>query len=396
MNFIQNEALTVTEKQRKLGQYMTPDFIADQMVQMFKRPLEQLYVIDPACGDGNLLAAVARAMKREGISEIHKRLIGVDIDPIMIELTREKLLKVIGEEANQVMLINDDFLSIGYSLFGSALPEGINAVISNPPYGSLREYKFFEKCDTILGPNVEKVFLVPLAFIDRVSGIEITILDGRPLGVTTGHAIIYHRSGSPYKIKSTKGLQSNNRNFEVLSGIKLYEKGAGTPPQTEEIIKKKPYSSEKPIENWLPCLRTGDIQPYKIKTGRLFVNYGEHLAHPKSIDRFIGPKLFVRRMPMWENRTLGAAYSEETILCAGDVLVVKHIHDDVELLKGLEVYLNSSEAANAIYMNRPTVLHRTSYPKISAKDLNSLFNSHLPSDEKLRQLAKQSTEHQQK
>jgi hypothetical protein len=95
----------------------------------------------------------------------------------------------------------------------------------------------------------------------------------------------------------------------------------------------------------------------------------------------------VRRVPIWEKRQLGAAYTSGDQVCAGDVLVVRHRWDDEQLLRGLEVWLNSSVAAESVLQHRPSLRHRDSFPKIAAKDLNRLFDAELPSDEELRVLA---------
>ena len=372
-------------KQRSLGQYMTPDEIAKQMFSKFLIQLDKMYVLDPACGDGNLLSTVAKIMLEAGIKNIPSRLVGVDIDRAMLLKARKKLQNIIGCANGELKLMEGDFLEItSETLFNKVDFKKINAIISNPPYGSDREYKFFEVCDRFFNKDVEKVFLMPLAFIDRVTDISYTILDGRPLGVTTGHAIIHHKCGHSYKIKKVKTHQTNTTEFSVLTGIKIYSKGSGTPPQTSGIVENKPFSSTVPKPGWLSCLRTGDIKPYQITLGRLYINYGPHLAHPKELARFKGPKLFVRRVPIWKDRTLGVAYSDQTILCAGDVLVIRHKSNNVELLKGLGAFLNTKEAAEFLYKIRPTVLHRTSFPKISAKDLNKLLDAILPSENKLR------------
>ncbi|MCI0527147.1 MAG: hypothetical protein L0Y56_06860, partial [Nitrospira sp.] len=235
---------------------------------------------------------------------------------------------------------------------------------------------------------------VPLAFLDRVTGVTGVPLNGRPMGVTTGHAIIYHVNGHPYYINQVKGLQANCRSFTVLSGVKLYELGAGIPPQTKKIIKARPFSSEMHHPGWLPCLRTGDIQPFSIAVGRLWVNYGPHLAHPKDLERFTGPRLFVRRVPIWATRQLGAAYIEQQALCAGDVLVIRQDNNNRELLQGLCVFLNSSRAGEVILNNRPSVRYRISYPKISAKDLNLLLELYAPNDDDLRALVQKGFQQQ--
>jgi predicted RNA methylase len=271
-----------------LGQYMTPPEIGRSMFRMFTRPLSEMRLLDPACGDGNLLAVAAQEMKQGGVTDIAHRLAGFDVDGSMLAKTREKLQGILGESAQDAQLSNLDFLALGP--FHPAYPEGINAVLSNPPYGGLREYKFFEKCLQIFARGTEMVFLMPLAFVDRTKGIKAQVLKGRPLGVTTGHAIVHHVNGNPVSIAGTRGHQQNSSGFRVLTGVKLYQLGEGDPPQNERIVKDKPFSSTIPQRGWLPCLRTGDIHPFRLSPGRLYVRYGQHLAHPKEIERFVGPK----------------------------------------------------------------------------------------------------------
>lgn len=267
-----------------------------------------------------------------------------------------------------------------------------NTVLSNPPYGQGREYAFFARCDALAPLGTELIFLVPLAFLDRTQGVQVIPLDGRPMGVTTGHAVVRHVAGQPFKVGRVRSHTANQREFDVLSGVKLYELGAGDPPQTNEILKKKPYSSPNEHPGWWPCVRTGDVQPFRVTLGRLWVDYGPHLAHPKDPERFLGPRLFVRRMPIWATRQLGAAYTDVPALCAGDVLVVRHREDDAEVLRGLSVYLNSPEAAEQVLHHRPSVRYRVSFPKISAKDLNRLLDANVPSDDELRNLARRTSE----
>ena len=107
---------------------------------------------------------------------------------------------------------------------------------------------------------------------------------------------------------------------------------------------------------------------------RLWVSYGDHLAHPKSIERFSGPRIFVRRVPIWKERGIGAAFIEETALCAGDVLVVRDREDDAQLLRGLSDWLCSAEAAELMHEQRPTLKMRSSYPKFSGRDLAAVLH----------------------
>lgn len=375
-------------KQQDLGQFMTPLPVAEKMAAFVKAPVKDWVVLDPSCGDGNLLVAAAIAMLNHGLTDVADRLIGYDIDADMVSRAKERLSALLACSASSIKCYHGDFLEVSEGgLFSAAESELqlVNIVLSNPPYGLGREYVFFDRTSSVFQENTELVFLVPLAFIDRVKGVQYEALDGRPLGVTTGHAIVYHLAGRHYSFRSAKELQRNPTRFVVSSGIKIYEVGAGSPPQSKELVAARTYCASEPREGWLPCLRTGDVTNSGVVTGRLWVKYGPHLAHPKEIGRFSGPKLFVRRIPSYADGTLIAAYSDSTILCAGDVLVIRHESDDPDMLQRLRLYLGSREAADFLIANRPSLQYRMSYPKISAKDLNALLH-HLSQSDRSHQL----------
>lgn len=378
-------------KQHLLGQFMTPLDVASGMCEKIKSNLENWIVFDPACGDGNLLMATALKLKDAGIDNIKNKLIGFDIDPEMAVIAKSNLAKELDCPEKEIHIYNTDCLdSLRLGLFSNEfeeLLENVTVVIANPPYGNNLELEFFERVNDYFSNQAEMVFLMPLAFVDRVKNIDFKVIKGRPLGVTTGNAIVHHIAGSPYLKNRVVEKLKNLTQFEVLTGVKLYAKGEGTPPQTKELVECKPYSSSEPKKGWLPCLRTGDISKYNYTADRLWVDYGDHLAHPKNIERFKGPKIFVRRIPIWSTKTLGAVFCDETVLCAGDIMIIRHKNNNEELLKGLCVYLNSQEAAGHIFDRRPSVKHRDSYPKISGKDLNYLLDHCKLSDDYLLELS---------
>jgi predicted RNA methylase len=380
-----------TLKQHRLGQFMTPSSVADLMCDRISTDPSEWFVLDPACGDGNLLVAAAKRLLEANVPKPEGRLFGFDIDQGMTEKAKAQLSAVLDVEHDNLNIFNDDFLSVlSPTLFTNESHDflsQINLVLANPPYRKNLELEFFERVDQYFSDKSEMIFLLPLAFVDRVTGIKYEPLDGRPLGVTTGHVIVKHWAGNPFSKSKVVEPLANSSPFTVHTGVKLYAKGEGNPPQTKETVDKKPFSSGTPIEGWLPCLRTGDIQPFAYTTDRLWVNYGDHLAHPKEFSRFKGPHIFIRRVPIWKTKRLAAALCLETVLCAGDVLLIRHSENDQELLKGLCVFLNSQIAADHIFERRPSIRLRDSYPKISGKDLNYLLENYAPADTQLRLLA---------
>jgi hypothetical protein len=88
---------------------------------------------------------------------------------------------------------------------------------------------------------------------------------------------------------------------KTYSGITLYEKGKGSPPQTAEIMKDKPYhsdSNEKPNgRNWLPLMRGSLMNRYvDYWRDNYWVDYGEWLGAPRDFKIFeANEKIIVRQ-----------------------------------------------------------------------------------------------------
>lgn len=126
---------------KRHGVHYTPGEIADFLAQraLSLVPNKHLRVLDPACGDGALLAAVARAIGGRSAT-----LYGIDRDPKALARARQRLLPF-RTEALSVELHCSDFLAdtaktaraTGQRLLSSEetmSKEAFDIVIANPPY----------------------------------------------------------------------------------------------------------------------------------------------------------------------------------------------------------------------------------------------------------------------
>ena len=76
---------------------------------------------------------------------------------------------------------------------------------------------------------------------------------------------------------------------DVFNGVKPFEKGKGKPPQTDEIMRDKPYvlEGDRHSTEWKPLLRGSLIQKYKILwNNNYWILYGEWLAAPRNSSIF--------------------------------------------------------------------------------------------------------------
>lgn len=86
---------------------------------------------------------------------------------------------------------------------------------------------------------------------------------------------------------------NNNKRFaeiyNIYNGVKPFEKGKGTPPQTDKILKEKPYVKEgaKPGQEWSPLMRGSLMNKYiNYWNNNYWILYGEWLAAPRKKEIF--------------------------------------------------------------------------------------------------------------
>lgn len=118
-----SDATQPTVPPRNMGQVFTPPFLAEWTADLLATRLPQNHpvsVLDPACGDGALLAATEHAIH-------HAVLYGADIDPAIVRLA-SKRLRGRAKIRTQDML---ESVRCAADCFGP-----VDAVISNPPWGA--------------------------------------------------------------------------------------------------------------------------------------------------------------------------------------------------------------------------------------------------------------------
>ncbi len=119
-------------------------------------------------------------------------------------------------------------------------------------------------------------------------------------------------------------ITSNSRPLQdfatVKAGVKLYEKGKGVPPQTEQTLESRPFTIKGECPNgWKILYRGEDIGRYKIEKPKEYVHYGPWIAAPRSPDLFENHKILMRRT---DYRLLSSIESESAI-CVNSCHVIK-------------------------------------------------------------------------
>lgn len=144
------EAQLAEEKsqQRGQGSFYTPPYLVDFVVQhtlapivegLTPRQIKALRILDPSCGGGAFLLGVLRYLEARCIdagarggarlrTALSTCLVGVDLDPGAVEVSRAALLMAVGEGCKATLVLGDALLP------ETEIPR-VDAIVGNPPWG---------------------------------------------------------------------------------------------------------------------------------------------------------------------------------------------------------------------------------------------------------------------
>lgn len=88
------------ETRHDLGEYYTPDWLCQKIVEQFDFKLEDK-ILDPACGSGSFLLAIINNIKKKypklTAREITSRVVGIDIHPLSVQISKTTILIALGK-----------------------------------------------------------------------------------------------------------------------------------------------------------------------------------------------------------------------------------------------------------------------------------------------------------
>ena len=122
--------------------------------------------------------------------------------------------------------------------------------------------------------------------------------------------------------------------LDIYNGVKPFEKGKGTPPQTKQIVEEKPYvrDGDKPDENWSPLMRGSLMHRYtNLWNDNYWILYGKWLAAPRDKKIFEAPEKIIVRQ-------------------TGDSIIATIIDAGVICRDNLHICIAKSESLNLKYI----------------------------------------------
>ncbi len=207
---------------KKTGATFTPpklaDFISNKLLSYLGINNQLVKVLDPACGEGVLLASISQQLMNKGSNF---ELIGFDSNPNFLHKALSNLNHL--EDCCSINLYHDDFLkkirpnSKQQDLFGKNntsnkfINNTIDLIIANPPYVRTQ----------ILGAEYAQMIAKKFGLKGRIDlyypfliGMTYALKEGGLLGVITSNRYLSTKSGMSIR----KFLRNN---FEILEVIDL-------------------------------------------------------------------------------------------------------------------------------------------------------------------------------
>ena len=175
-----------------------------------------------------------------------------------------------------------------------------------------------------------------------------------------------------HEAKLINKMKSNNLKvqglFDVIWGIKVYEKGKGFPPQKGDESKSKIFHADKKLsDSYKPLIGGSEISPYTLNWKGGYVNYGKWIAAPRSPEWFEAcPRIVIREVT--SKGKIYAAIITEEIVFSNSVDGVRSKNSDISELKLLLAVLNS-HLASYFHLKASANSQKDSFPKVLLQDL---------------------------
>jgi hypothetical protein len=123
----------------------------------------------------------------------------------------------------------------------------------------------------------------------------------------------------------------------VKAGLKAYETGCGTPPQTEQMKKNRVYHSRRKIDkSYIKYLDGKDVCRYFLGWSGEYLKYGDNLAAPrKDFCLYSTERILVRQIPAKPPYCIHACLTDETMLNDLNSINVINIRESPEYVLGV-------------------------------------------------------------
>ena len=154
----------------------------------------------------------------------------------------------------------------------------------------------------------------------------------------------------------------------LKSGLKAYEVGKGTPPQTKEMKNDRIYHTrEKKDNTFYKYLEGKDVSRYFLGWSGQYLKYGKNLAAPRFFELFSSQRILVRQIPAQPPYCIHAIYTEEVYINDINSMVIFDFKENYSPKFILGVI--NSKLTSFWFINTFDKLQRGLFPQFKVKEL---------------------------
>ena len=208
-----------------------------------------------------------------------------------------------------------------------------------------------KQCDFVSVRNPEKEFTADTASWQKSNSFNIA---SQPLELE----LINHIENAPKRIADVS---------EMFSGIKAYEVGKGSPPQSKKVLEEKPFTSDTQTNaKYSPFYDGKHIGRYTVLwKNNNWIKYGSWLAAPRNPAWFEGEKVLIRKIV---GNGLLATYIPETMYC-NTLLFVLKLKPNAQLTYKTILGILNSRLIAWYFRKRFQISDEDTFPQIMIRDI---------------------------
>lgn len=155
----------------------------------------------------------------------------------------------------------------------------------------------------------------------------------------------------------------------INTGIKVYGKNHGCPPQTSAVVRTRPFDTSENDEGAVPVVRARDIHSFHVGQAQQFIKFGNWLAYVGKHATFRHTtRIFLREFCQRDGRMTAAASVDGLVPLSGVLTLIPH-SIDLPVLLGI---LNSIMAARYARQHAAQLFTTADFPKITVGELQRM------------------------
>jgi len=153
----------------------------------------------------------------------------------------------------------------------------------------------------------------------------------------------------------------------MLTGVKLYIRGRGQPPQSAQVVRRQPFSFETAVRGTTPAIRGRDIHAFKLGQSRQFIKLGEWLAWTGNHTKILrADRVLVRELCGHDGRITAAVAPKNHVPLHGVLTVIPQMIG----IHALVALFNSTRAAKFVRCHTAS-FSKVDFQRITTSELAS-------------------------